>query len=244
MATILVIRNDDKFSSTLREAGFNVVNLELIKTRPLEDLSELRDKLSNLREYDGIFFTSPVAAEIFVKVRNGSNSFHGSVYALGGRALQVLESAGLRVKSAIDANTADEMLTEFGSAEFEGRRYLFVRGEKSLRTIPDVLKNLAAVDEVAVYKTESPEIDAAKVDGLRSRILEGEIDLVCFFSPSGVERFAELLGDTARDKRCAAIGKTTADAAQQAGFNVEFISPRSNADDFARGLIGHVKSIE
>ena len=80
---ILVCRNDDRFSSLLREAGFEVVNLELIETRPLEDLRPLREKLARLSEYDGIFFTSPVAAEIFVNERNGSNGFHGDVYALG-----------------------------------------------------------------------------------------------------------------------------------------------------------------
>ena len=244
MATILVIRIDDSFSSTLRGAGFDVVNLELIKTSPLDDLSDLQNKIAKLPEYDGLFFTSPAAAEIFVKERNGSNGFHGSVYVLGGRAQQILESAGLTVKTAADANTAEEMLTEFGTAKFEGGRYLFVRGEKSLRTVPEALKDLATVDEVVVYKTETPEIDEQKVYDLRSRILNGDIDFVCFFSPSGVERFVALLRDTARNIRCAAIGKTTADAAQQAGFNVEFISPRSNADEFARGLIRHIKSSE
>src|SRR5947208_16913316 len=98
MATILVIRNDDLFSSTLRQAGFDVINLELIETKPLEDLSELREKIVGLGEYDGVFFTSPVAAEIFVKERNGSNGFHGSVYALGQRAQDVLTAAGLKIR--------------------------------------------------------------------------------------------------------------------------------------------------
>jgi uroporphyrinogen-III synthase len=241
MATVLVIRKDDRFSSTLREAGFDVVNLELVETKPLEDLSELRGKLSKLRDYDGVFFTSPVAAEIFVRERNDSNGFHGGVYVLGRRAQSVLESSGLDLKSSAHANTAEEMLTEFGDDEFSGKRFLFVRGETSLRTIPESLSGLAIVDEVAVYSTEALEIDARNFDKIRSRLCSGGFDIICFFSPSGVERFAELFGEVARNVKTAAIGTTTADAAKQAGFKVDFISPRSNADDFARGLIEHVR---
>jgi uroporphyrinogen-III synthase len=240
MATVLVIRKDDRFSSTLRKAGFDVVNLELVETKPLEDLSELRGKLSKLRDYDGVFFTSPVAAEIFVRERNDSNGFHGSVYALGQRAQDVLSAVGLKTKTSIQANTAEEMLGGFSKDEFAGKRFLFVRGEKSLRTIPESLGNRAAVEEVVVYKTETADIDEARVIDMRSRLANGEIEFVCFFSPSGVERFSELFGDDAATVKKAAIGTTTAEAARKAGFNTDYISPRSNADDFARGLIEHV----
>jgi uroporphyrinogen-III synthase len=241
MTTILVTRNDDKFSSALREARFDVVNLELIETKPLLDKSELRGKLARLRDYDGVFFTSPVAAEIFVKERNGSNGFYGAIYALGRRAQNVLVSAGLEVRSAAAANTAEEMLDRFGNDEFAGKRYLFVRGEKSLRTIPEKLSDIASVDEVAVYKTEPAIVDEKTIESLISQFEQSQFDVVCFFSPSGVGRFAELFSEAAHSVKAAAIGTTTANAASEAGLEVVFVSPRSNADDFARGLIEHIK---
>lgn len=241
MTAILVIRKDDKFSSALREAGSEVVNLELIETQPLEDLSELRSKLANLSQYDGLFFTSPVAAEIFVKERCGSNGFHGNVYALGRRAQNVLESSGLNVKNSIEANTAEEMLNAFGQNEFAGKSFLFVRGEKSLRTIPDALREIASVDEVTVYKTEPTVVEKEIVDGVRSRLAKRGFELLCFFSPSGVERFVELFGDAAGSVETAAIGTTTANAARSANLKVDFISPSTNAEDFARALVEHVR---
>ena len=244
MTAILVIRSDDRFSSALRGAGFEVVDLELIETRPVEDLAPLREKTAKLSKYDGLFFTSPAAAEIFVKERNGTNGFHGNVYALGWRAKSVLKSAGLDVISPVGANTAEEMLSELGDDEFAGKRFLFVRGERSLRTIPESLNGRAVVDEVAVYKTVTPDIDPAKIAGLRLRLSNGEFDLVFFFSPSGVERFDELFDVAARNAKAAAIGTTTGDAAKKAGFRVEVVSSRSNADDFADGLIEHIKNIE
>jgi uroporphyrinogen-III synthase len=244
MTTILVIRRDGKFSSVLREAAFNVIDLELIETRAFTDLTELRKKLTSLRDYDGLFFTSPVAAEIFVKERNGSNGFHGCVYALGQRARDVLAAAGLSVKTGVYTNTAEQMLKKFGKREFAGKRFLFVRGEKSLRTIPDSLNGIASVDEVTVYKTEKAELNEAKLKDVKSRLAEGEIKFVCFFSPSGVEGFIELFGGLTSKVRAATIGTTTADAASQVGLNVEFISPSSNTDDFAHSLIKHIKNIE
>jgi uroporphyrinogen-III synthase len=204
-------------------------------------LAPLREKLAKLSKYDGLFFTSPAAAEIFVKERSGTNGFHGNVYALGRRAKSILESAGLDVKSPVAANTAEEMVSGFGEDEFAGKRYLFVRGKRSLRTIPEYLNGRAVVDEVAVYETVTPDIDPAKIAELRMRLSNGEFDLVCFFSPSGLERFAELFGVAARNAKAAAIGTTTADAAKKAGFRVEIVSPRSNADDFAGGLIEYVR---
>jgi uroporphyrinogen-III synthase len=244
MTAILVIRGHDKFSSTLREAGFEVINLELIETKPLEDLSELRVKLSELGEYDAIFFTSPVAARVFVREREGSNGFHGNIYALGQRSRDVLSAVGLEVSFDAEANTVEELLNRLGKDEFAGKRLLFVRGEASMRTIPESLGGIARIDEVAVYETEKSNVDEAAIENVRSRLMKGEVKFICFFSPSGVERFAELFGSAATSIKATAIGTTTAMATQKAGFKTDYISPRSNADDFARGLIEHIKNIE
>jgi uroporphyrinogen-III synthase len=242
---ILVIRRDDRFSSTLRDAGFDIVNLELVQTRPLDDLSELRTKLASLNEYDGLFFTSPVAAQIFVEERNKNNGFHGPVYALGRRASEVLTDNGLTVKSSDAVNTAAELLADFDRSEFLGKRFLFIRGDKSIQTIPRVLGELATIEEVVVYKTDPADVDEVVIDNIRNRLFSnGKIGWVCFFSPSGVERFDELFHDATRNIKAAAIGATTAEAVRQSGYRVEFVSARSDAEEFANGLIEHIKRSE
>jgi len=242
-SAILVIRGDDEFSSRLRDAGFEVVNLELITTRPVDDLSALRSKLARLSEYDGLFFTSPVAAEVFVRERNAVNGFHGSVYALGRRAKDVLEAAGLKVKTTDTANTAEELVDSFDKSEFSGKKFLFVRGEKSMRTIAERLGSRGTVDEVVVYTTEPASVDKQLLASLKSRMANGDLSWLCFFSPSGVERFTEIFG-AANVIPVAGIGKTTADAAMQFGFDIKYISPRSSSEDFAEGLIKHIKGSE
>ncbi|HEX3100690.1 MAG TPA: uroporphyrinogen-III synthase, partial [Pyrinomonadaceae bacterium] len=97
--TILVIRPDDGFSSFLRESGFEVLNLELIKTESVDDLTELADTIRQIDQYDGIFLTSPVAAEIFLKqLFNGSGkAIRGNIYVLGERSRDVLTGSALNI---------------------------------------------------------------------------------------------------------------------------------------------------
>src|SRR5438105_14897820 len=103
--TILVIRDDARFCSILREAGFAVRSFPLIKTVPLTDLSRLRKSLDKLRDYDGVFLTSSEAAKILVREgASALSSYRGKFYVLGDRSRNVLEAAGLSAVNAPPAN--------------------------------------------------------------------------------------------------------------------------------------------
>ncbi len=54
--TVLVIREYDKFSEILIDAGFEVVNFQAILTLPVEDLSELDEKIGKIENCDGFIF--------------------------------------------------------------------------------------------------------------------------------------------------------------------------------------------
>ena len=241
---VLVIRKDDRFSSQLRNEGFEVIDLELIRTVPASDLTGLDDILVRSDDYDGLFFTSPVAAETFAeRMKLAGYSYRGKVYVLGERARAVLEDEGFEVVYRADANTAEELIASFAEAEFNGKRLLFVRGNKSQRTIPDLLGHIASVDEVVVYETKEIEPVDGIVEIVKERFRKHEIDWVCFFSPSGVESFTKLFGSVdLSDPAAAAIGETTARSAAEAGFRVEFVSPRARAGEFAAGLAAFIKN--
>ena len=237
---VLVIRGEDLFSDRLREAGIEARNLELIKTQPVADLRDLRKTFGRLSEYDGLFLTSPAAAEVFVEQLPASNNFTGSIYVLGERAKKVLQWAGFDCKYRDSANTAEELISSFENSEFDGKRFLFIRGDKSMRAIPDLLDGKATVDEIIVYETKAVQPDESEIADLNTRLQNGDIGWICFFSPSGVERFRTIFGNSARAS-VAAIGATTARKAEGCGFSVKFISDRSNAENFAKGLIEHIR---
>src|SRR5690349_8459184 len=114
--TVLVVRRDDNFSQILRDADIEVINVDMVATEVLEDLSEFENLIPRLADYDGIFFTSPVAARVFVGKVGPTQK--PRLYTLGRRGSAVLIEAGFAVKTIIDANTAEEMLGAFGDDEF------------------------------------------------------------------------------------------------------------------------------
>src|SRR4051794_6506892 len=115
---VIVVRGDDKFSQLLREAGIEVLNLELIRTEVLHDLTRFEKLMATLDSYDGVFFTSPVAAKVFVD--HVQPRLEPMLYTLGRRAAAVLMDAGFVVKATTGANTAEEMLAGFEEREFAG----------------------------------------------------------------------------------------------------------------------------
>lgn len=243
MKKILVIREFDKFSQILAKNNFKVVNLPLIETKPLEDLHEFETKLKNIADCDGIFLTSKNAARILAdKLRQKSIKYNGKVYVLGKSGFEVLKDANLDLVFDKAANTAREMLDDIAPEELKNKRLLFVRGEKSLRVVPEFLADFANIDEVIVYKTDKITVKVDKLNAIRKHFEKNEISAACFFSPSGAENFIEQFGtQILHQTNIATIGKTTAEYFERQNLDVGFVSSKSSAEDFAVELIEYLK---
>lgn len=237
---ILVLRADDEFSQLLRGSGLEVFNLPLIKTEPLEDQSELHRCVTKIDEYDGLFFTSPVSAEIFGReIGDARHSVRGRLYTMGARAKSVLDKVGLSAFFDPSLNTAEELIRSRSEDEFSGKKFLFLRGDRSILTIPNLLQERAVVDEVIVYRTVGCRPTEADIIKTAKNLRAGDVDWLCFFSPSAVEVFQDTFG-TSDGTKTATIGRTTAGRAEELGFDVSFISPRSSAIDFAEAFVSHL----
>lgn len=242
MPVTLVIRQADDFSSILIQNGAEVVNLPLIRTEPVEDLSQLNEKLSMLEQYDGIFLTSPVAAEIFLGQIGEVDKFIIRLYVLGERTKSLFDGKEFDVAFSKDANTAEEFIKSFETEEFSGKNFLFIRGDESMRTIPWLLRTYAVVDEIVVYRTVGNPVSGEVTRLIETKMEDGEIDWICFFSPSAIDAFMKLFtSDKAKNVKIAVIGETTANRAREAGMNLQLISKKSNAVDFAHSLLEQVK---
>lgn len=236
-AKILVVRKDDSFSSTMRERGFCVVNLPLIETEPLENLSELDDCLENIDGFDGVFLTSATATKIFLsRARIKNKSFAGRFYVVGRRSADLLKSVGANVFSV--GATAERLLKTIPADELKGKRFLFVRGARSLRVIPETLRDVAEVVEAVVYETVAVEPDEHSLNGIKQAFAGGEIRAVCFFSPSGAEEFLRRFESFSPGEiKLAAIGETTARFVESQNLRVDFVAAKPTARDFAFELI-------
>jgi uroporphyrinogen-III synthase len=236
--SILVIREDDIFSRSLRAAGVDVTNLSLIRTEPVDNQSALRESIEKIDDYDGLFFTSPSAAEIFTSEFKNAGPYRGKVYAMGSRSKEVLERSGSSVEFDPSISTAEELVGFYGD-ELYGKRFLFVRGDRSMQTVPNLLKNRSQMDEVVVYRTVSLRPSETEINTIRTQLDGGKFEWICFFSPSAIDAFFDLFGDGAATK-VAVIGQTTAARASEKGLKVAFVSPQSHAVAFANALVSHL----
>jgi uroporphyrinogen-III synthase len=243
---ILVVREFDEFSSLLTENNFEIINFAAIQTLPIEDFSDLDEKIDYLNRYDGLFFTSPKAAEVFLEnFENKETDFRGKVYVLGNRTKVLFKNTLFEIVFCADANTAEEFINSFGEDEFANKKFLFLKGDKSLRAIPELLKDKSTVDEIVVYRTTENTVDISLKNEISDRFSKDEIDWICFFSPSGVENFVKTFGESSPGKiKIGAIGATTAKKVAENNLKVEFVSPKASAEDFAFGLIDYIKNIE
>lgn len=241
MRTILVVRKFDNFSRILQENGFSIINCPTIETVEVENLKDLAAKIA-AKNYDGIFLTSQKATEIAEREVFSKIKFGGKVYVLGRKSFEILKDKNILLSFDETANTANEMLENIAPRELKNKKFLFIRGERSLGTIKGFLLEIASVDEEIVYETRKIVIE----ESLKNEIEAKKDEIVCtsFFSPSGAESFLEQFGAKFLEKtKIAVIGKTTAEFFEKRNLKADFIAKKATAEDFALELVEYLKKI-
>lgn len=243
MKRILVIRKYDGFSLALRENGFQITNLPLVETIPLANLEDFEKRLDEIEIYDGIFLTSRWAAKIFAdKMSEKQIVFGGKVYVLGGSSFEILNAEKFNLFFDAEANTAREMLEKIPIEDLKNKRFLFVRGNESLRVVPDFLKELAQVDETIVYETHRIKVGIDKINSIRRELEQNNFAAVCFFSPSAAASFLEQFGaQVLHQTSLATIGQTTAEFFESQNLPVAVVSSKATAADFSAQLIEYLR---
>ena len=243
MTSVLVVRKFDNFSRILTENAFSVINCPTIETSESENFRSRLAKIS-AENYDGIFLTSRKATEIvFGEIFCKNLRYNGKVYVLGQRSFERLKDLELDLFFDEKANTAREMLAAIPLENLKNKRFLFIRGDKSLRAVPEFLEEIATVDETIVYETRPLMVAETLKDEIEKKAENGEIRAACFFSPSGAESFLEQFDEKVlQQTRIAAIGKTTADFLEKQNLKTDFTPTKATAEDFAIELIDYLKS--
>lgn len=242
MRAVLVVRKFDNFSQILTKKEFSVINCPAIETVKTENSRGLSAMISD-GNYDGIFLTSRKATEIVcAEVFDKMHEFGGRIYVLGKSSFEMLRGKNFDVFFDETANTAREMLARIPPENVKNKRFLFVRGDKSLGAVADFLKNKATIDEAIVYETRRIAIDENLKNEIAAKLEIGKIAAACFFSPSGAESFLEQFGaENLHQTRIATIGKTTAEYFAGRNLKTDFTSSKANAEDFAIELTNYLK---
>lgn len=244
MPEILVVREKDVFAQVLIENGFSVINFPTIGTETVSDLSELEGFIAEIETFDGIFITSLKTAEIIAaKLSETGKIYGGKFYVLGERSRDLLNKCGYRVFFNENATTAETLLKLIPVEELVNKRFLFPRGNRSLRVVPETLENVAEVVEAIVYRTTEIKTSETELLELKEKFERGKFDAICFFSPSGVEEFLrKFTGFSQGEIKIAAIGETTARFISENNLRVDFVSAKPAAKDFAVSLTNFLRA--
>ena len=218
--------------SALEKAGADVPVYPLIEARPLMDEAQIAGVLSKKERFDWLVFSSAKAGALFP---GPSKSVQGRIAAVGPATAFVLRQKGwpeVMVPDPHDAAALAVMVQLMGPPN---ARVLFVKGDKSLATVPDLLSAAGLhVDTLTVYET----VAAPKPDVQEAvRIVEAAGDGLVIGSPSGVEVLAATLAP--RELRelkpglvWFTLGRTTARKLEARGVTDPIYPPNLSSEAF------------
>lgn len=235
---VLVIREFDEFSRILIDSGLKVINCPVIATVPVFDDPKMEEAFSTKADLDGVFITSPKAAEIFRSTLLAcGRTFNRTVHVFGKRSFDLLKHCVPDIYFDESAATAKEMAQNIEQLHIKNKRFLFVCGDKALSDLPEFLGQNSSVERAIVYRTVQRTVDPSLRRTIESTANRREIAFVCFFSPSGVENFLAQFGSKVLEcMRIAVLGKTTSSYLESRGFAVDVISVLPTAKAFADSL--------
>lgn len=252
--TILVTRSDEAnahVADLLRSRGARALSLPTIQFTEPDSWEACDRALREFRNFHAVLFTSSTAVRTFLKrfeaIHPEGKSLLREVhsYAVGERTLESLRDAGIPATMA-EGGTAADLAASLGN-EVKGKRFLFPKSNIARDVLPGALKARGAdVTEVVVYKTVAPSPRA--LDDVRNSLKAGSVDFVLFFSPSAVSHFTQMIGTVHMESLLvAAIGPTTAHAAQEAGFKVSVVAKKPSDEgliDSLEEFIAHTPSVK
>lgn len=208
-----------EWMAAIRGAGGDPVSIPMIATRRI-DAPGFDAVLAALPGYDAIVFTSANTVrhftEQFADAAVAPQTLRARTLCVGAATAAAARRAGFDAPEVPSTRSDAEGLLEAlrASGGLAGRRVLLPHGSLASERLASGLRDLGAhVETVVVYETVAAETDAA---GLRTALVAGSFDALCFASPSAAQHFAAQLDApalaAARRAAITAIGDTTAAA--------------------------------
>lgn len=231
--TVVVTREGDQAESMidrLQDLGAEPVFFPVIKTIAPDDWSPLDNALNNLSQYQGLIFTSANGVRFFAErlkmVDRDIRDLKGlRVYTIGPKTAEAVRDLGIRVDVVPESFVAESLVESIGKENIKGKRFLLPRATIARETLPEQLRKLGAVVDIApAYQTVLP---SQIVTDMGKSLRAGNIDIITFTSSSTVTNFLTLTGEALlpeiKKTKIACIGPITAKTARDAGLCVEMV---------------------
>ena len=219
---------NSELAGMLDVLGARVSCLPMLEFTEPDDLGPITRALENLSTYDSLLFTSRNGVSHFLDelITQGFDTrdlAHKTLVAIGPGTAAELRDRTLKADLVADKNVAEGLL-ECLKAEhpggLEGKRFLLPRAQVARDYICKELQQLgASVDDVPVYKTVAPVVNASQLERLDDK------SILVVTSSSTVKHWAAA---TEKRPRCICMGPVCSNTAQELGFPVLGTAPHHN----------------
>lgn len=233
--------------------GAQVIVSPTVRLAPATDYAPIDEACANIATFDWVVLPALTGAEVFLRRLLAGP---GDVRSLKGVGLCVtgqssverFAEVGLRPDVAIGEFRAElvvEALTARGS--LQGKRILMPHAEGARELVTAQLRKAGAeVVEVGAYRIERVLPGDPGEPDLYKMLLEQQIDVVTFASPSTVREFvdihgAEAVADILRPTAVACVGPVTAQTCQQLGITPAIVPEEYSMAAMVAAVVRHVR---
>ncbi|KAF2900463.1 hypothetical protein ILUMI_05715 [Ignelater luminosus] len=236
----------DKYEVMLTERGFTVKHLKTLEF-VYKSLNELKEKLENPQNYNGIIFTTPRSVRAVKEaignecLRSEWKDGHKLNYVVGEATFNAaLNELGLRCKGQESGNANNLAELILCDKDEISKRFLFPCGNLKTDTLINRLSEQKIdVEAVTVYDT----VPSCSLDEdfcyLTSDFTEVP-EYFAYFSPSGVHntvKYIEKLEKYLHLIKFIAIGPTTENALKQANLPVRAVAIKPTPHDLLNAIL-------
>ena len=236
-------------------AGYGAEPVEgpTISIVPPLDWTPVDHAISTIDTYNWLIFTSVNGVDRFMtrlwaKGLDARCLARRRLCCIGSRTAQELERFGVRADLVPTEYQAEGLLAALSQQEIRTSRILIPRAEVARELLPDELRaNGAHVDVVHVYRTETPDMNAAD---WWQELRDHRLDVVTFTSSSTVRNFVAMLGGMEavgpllRSVTIACIGPITAKTAEEFGLTVSIMPSENTIPALVDAIAHHYESRE
>jgi uroporphyrinogen-III synthase/AcrR family transcriptional regulator len=227
---------NEESARSFKDSGAEIISFPTLKIIPL--------KTDSLKRYfspqpDYLVFTSAKGVEIFAeKIRKDGISIDKKIKiaAVGTRTAEACRQNNFFPVIIPRRQSAEGLMDYFNDLEIAGSRFLLPRSAIGKMNLIEYLEQRnAVVLQLNIYDTVIPGKEEVQID-----LLNTEVDVIIFASPSAFRNFLELTGDQGKEllKRAAiaSIGDTTSEEIFTYGY-IAVIRPEVYSMDGLKSAI-------
>ena len=214
-----------ELAELLEDQGAQVILAPTVRLAPVDDDTELDAACADISRFDWVVLPRLSGAEVFLRrmfacgidVRNLNGV---GLCAIGQSAVERFAGVGLRVDVARAEFRPDAIIDALSAGKgLRGRRVLLLQAEGARDVLASELRKAGAeVVEIGAYRTVRIMPGDPGEPDLYKMLLEQQVDVITFTSPSTVVEFVDIHGkdavaDVLRTTLVACVGPVTAQAA-------------------------------